>query len=121
MACAASRSGLQPLAPEQNHNEIVGWETASPARDSAEVAFLADDAVLIPVSIAYDQLGPIDELVTIPGLDDGERERWRTLYAEAEEAAAAGAAAGGLAAGTVAEESATPKFCFNCGEKVPES
>jgi glucose/mannose-6-phosphate isomerase len=33
------------LLPEQNHNEIVGWEEASPARALAEVAFLEDELV----------------------------------------------------------------------------
>lgn len=33
------------LLPEQNHNEIVGWEAPSPAREAAVVAFLADERV----------------------------------------------------------------------------
>lgn len=33
------------LFPEQNHNEIVGWETPSPVLELAEVAMLADDTV----------------------------------------------------------------------------
>jgi glucose/mannose-6-phosphate isomerase len=49
------------LLPEQNHNEIVGWEEASPAREAAEVAFLEGEGVHPRVRTRLDVLAGVIE------------------------------------------------------------
>jgi len=54
------------LLPEQNHNEIVGWEAPSPARESAEVALLSGEGVHARVRRRLDALARAIERVGRP-------------------------------------------------------